>query len=118
MRQQHALEAVASRAAAAPRVAVELRPRESRADEGGAERAEHADCAHACLFEHRLDEPGGGRCAPLEGCIHEILHRLAAAHADKRGHLVARGRPSCAERRELLELAGEAAEVGSYTGEE
>ncbi len=118
VRQQHSLEAIASRAATPPRVAVELRSGEGRADEGRAERAEHADAVHACLFEHGFDELGGGRGAPLEGRVHEILERLAAAHADEGGDLIPGGRPVCAERRQLLELAGEAAEIGSHAGEE
>src|SRR5439155_19241196 len=112
------LGAIASRAAAAPRVAVELAPRERRADEGGADRAEHADAAHACLLEHRLDEPGGVGCAPLESRVDEILERFAAAHADERSDFVTAGWPPGAERCELLELTGEAAEVGSHAGEE
>src|SRR5207302_3842969 len=112
------LEAIASRAAAPPRVAVEFRPGERRADEGRAERAEHPDAVHACLLEHRFDEPGGGRGAPLEGRVHEILKRLAAPHADERGDLISGGWPPRAERGELLELAGDAAEGGSHAREE
>src|SRR5947199_6312150 len=82
VRQQHSLEPIGSRAATARCVAVELRPSERRADEGRAKGAEHADAAHASLLEHRLDEPGGVRCAPLKGRVHEILERPAAAHPD------------------------------------
>src|SRR5439155_605503 len=94
------------------------RPSERRADEGRAEGAEHADAAHAGLLEHRLDEPGGVGCAPLKGRVHEILERLAAAHPDERGHLIPGGRSPGAQRGELLELSGKAAEVVSHAGEE
>src|SRR6266516_4084529 len=47
VRQQRTLQAIAP-----PGVAIELRPGERRADEGGAQRAEHADAAHTCLLEH------------------------------------------------------------------
>src|SRR5256885_397245 len=47
VRQECSLEAIAVWGAAPPGVAVELRPGERRADEGGAKRAEHPHAVHA-----------------------------------------------------------------------
>jgi len=76
VRQQRTLQAiaVAERRDRAP-------PGRAPCDEGGCQRAEHADAAHTCLLEHGFDQPGSVRCASLERRVDEILERLAAAHA-------------------------------------